>query len=174
MSLAILITLWFLATVDSACVGYRAAAGRNALIRKRSYYRQAMLQAALFGQAAVGTALVIIAVLISFTADRARLVGDLEKAGMAMLKTYVPYSAVIATGFAFRLAPSVDIRCLTSTLIFGPLVLIRPVVAMLGGIAAVMVAPRLEVAILVSVILTMMLGLEPLLSRLRGKGTVLR
>jgi hypothetical protein len=86
-----------------------------------------------------------------------------------MLAVYLPYAAVIAIGFAFRLIPSVDIRCLTSTLIFGPLVLIRPIVAIAGGIAAVGVAPRSEVAVLACSILIMMLGLEPLLDRLYRK-----
>lgn len=169
MSFAILAALWFLATVDAACIGYRTAAGRNALIRKRDYYRQAMLRGAWWGQSAVGLALVILVVMIFSAPQRPRLIADLERAGLAMLAIYVPYAVVIAVGLAFRLIPSVDIRCLTSTLIFGPLVLIRPVVAIAGGIAAVVVAPRSEVAILACSILIMMLGLEPLLDRWFGR-----
>ena len=45
--------LWFLATVDAAFIGYREAAGRNALIDKRAYYRNAMLRGAALGQIAV-------------------------------------------------------------------------------------------------------------------------
>ena len=165
MTFTILLTLWLLATVDSACVGYRVAAGRNALIHKQQYYRRAMLRAAWFGQAAVAAALAMIAVLIVMAADGPKLIADLEKGGRAMLMIYLPYAAMIAMGFAFRLIPSVDIRCLTSTLIFGPLVLIRPVVAILGGVAAVVAAPRPEVAVLACAILVMMLALEPLLNR---------
>jgi hypothetical protein len=165
MIAAILVTLWFLATVDSACIGYRVAAGRNALIRKRQYYRGAMLRGALAGQAAIAVALAFITMFLSTTADRGRLIADFQSAGIAMLKIYLPYAGVIAIGFAFRLVPSVDVRCLTSTLIFGPLVLVRPVVAILGGIAAVAASPRQEIAILTCAILIMMLGLEPLLER---------
>ena len=173
MTAAILVMLWFLATVDSAFIGYRAAAGRNALIRKREYYRRAMLRGALTGQIAIAVALVIIVAIIIPASDQPHLIADLQNGGVGMLKVYLPYAAVIAIGFAFRSIPSVDIRCLTSTLIFGPLVLIRPVVAVLGGIVAVAAAPRQEVAILASAILIMMLGIELLLDwRIRTRAAL--
>src|ERR1044072_1308654 len=53
----------FLATRDSAFVGYREAAGRSALIRKGAYYARAMLRGALWGQAAVALACVLLAAL---------------------------------------------------------------------------------------------------------------
>jgi hypothetical protein len=34
----IAVLLWLLATIDAAFIGYRAAAGRNALINKKNYY----------------------------------------------------------------------------------------------------------------------------------------
>jgi hypothetical protein len=165
MSLAIPVALAVLATIDSAFVGYRVAAGRNALIRKQRYYRTAMLRGAVWGQAAIGVALVIIALLIAIVRDRDQLIIDLEKSGRAMLLVYVPYAAIIAIGFGLRLIRSVDIRCLTSTLIFGPLVLLRPPVALAGALAAVAASPRSENVAVICIVLTMMLGLEPLLNR---------
>src|SRR6185503_9562763 len=98
-----------------ACAGYRVAAGRNALIRKRDYYRRAMWRGVRFGHGAVAVALALMAALIGLAADRAQCVAELERAGLAMLYVYVPYAAVMAVAFAFRMVPSIDVRCLTST-----------------------------------------------------------
>jgi hypothetical protein len=164
MTLVIPLALAFLATVDTACVGYRVSAGRNALIRKQRYYRRAMLRGALLGQVAIGIALAVIGVVAATATDGRQLEADLATAGGAMLRVYVPYAAVIAIGFAFRLVRSVDVRCLTSTLIFGPLVLVRPLVAVAGGVAAVVAAPRPSIALLAGIVLAMMLSLEPVLN----------
>ena len=45
--------LYLLATCDAAFCGFRAAAGRNALLFKRAYYLRAMGRGALWGQLAV-------------------------------------------------------------------------------------------------------------------------
>jgi hypothetical protein len=169
MMLVVPLALAFLATVDTACVGYRVAAGRNALIRKQRYYRRAMLRGALIGQVAIGIALAVLGVLVAGASDARQLVADLATAGFAMLRVYAPYAALIAIGLAFRLLRSVDVRCLTSTLIFGPLVLVRPLVAVAGGVAAVVAAPRPAIAVLVGLVLAMMLGLEPVLNWSAGQ-----
>ena len=160
-------SLWCLATVDAAFTGYREAAGRNALINKRRYYREAMIRGALFGQAAVAIAAVVIAILLLVTHDRRLLINDLERAGARMLLVYLPYAGIVLIGFAIRMFPSVDLRSITSTVIFGPLTLVRPLVAVGGVVFGILAAPRIATVVLGLLILSMMLSLERVLSGAR-------
>src|SRR5882672_638540 len=159
--------LWLLATLDAGFTGYREAAGRNALINKRLYYRRAMIKGALFGQIAVGIAAVVILTSLTVTPDRQSLLRDYDQAGARMLIFYLPYAAVILVAFLVRWIPSVDIRSITSTTIFGPLTLIRPLVAVVGLVYGVLAAPRVATIVVGLIVLTMMLGLEKVLSLCR-------
>jgi hypothetical protein len=152
--------LWMLATIDAAFAGYRAAAGRNALIGKRDYYRRAMLRGAIYGQVAVAMAGIIMLVLVFLSPEPATLIRELEQAGLRMLIVYIPYAIIIFLAFAVRAVPSVDLRSITSVLIFGPFTLIRPVVAIAGVLWAVLAAPRFAIILLGLLVLTLMLGLE--------------
>ena len=158
--------LWTLATIDAACSGYRAAAGRSGLIRKQAYYRHAVVKGALFGQLAVAIAGAAIAGLTILVPDREGFIRDLVEAGRQMLKVYLPYAALILAALGLRLFKSVDIRSLTSTIIFGPLTLIRPAVALAGLVFGVMAKPRVEIVLLAVLILAMMLSLERVLGLL--------
>jgi hypothetical protein len=160
--------LWMLATIDAAFAGYRAAAGRSALIDKRAYYRRAMLTGALYGQVAVAIAGLFTAVLTFLSPEPARLMTELEQAGRRMLIVYLPFALIIFLAFAVRAFPSVDIRSITSVLIFGPFTLIRPAVAVAGVLWAVSDAPRLSTVLLGLLILTLMLGLERFLGTLNA------
>jgi hypothetical protein len=152
--------LWLLATLDAAFTGYREAAGRNALINKRRYYQRAMITGALFGQVAVVIAGVVVLVSLAFTADRESLLRDYNRAGSRMLIIYLPYALMILLAFLFRAVPSVDIRSITSTVIFGPFTLIRPLVAVTGLVYGVLGALRVETIVMGVIVLTMMLSLE--------------
>lgn len=163
----ILLGLWILATLDAAFAGYRAAAGRNALINKRRYYLRAMILGAICGQLAATLAAAIILLSFALTPDRNGLLRDYQLAGAHMLVVYIPYAAIILFALIVRLIPSVDIRSITSTLIFGPFTLIRPVVAIAGLAYGVLAAPRMETAVVGATILMMMLGLEWGLSHFR-------
>lgn len=163
----IAIVLWLLATLDAGFAGYREAAGRNALIDKRSYYRRAMVRGALFGQIAVAIAAIIIGLMLSIASNREVLLAAFEKAGARMLVIYLPYAAFILVAFLFRTVRSVDIRSITSTLIFGPFTLIRPLVAVTGVIYGVLTAPCIETIVVGLVVLTMMLSLERTLNFVR-------
>jgi len=164
------VVLWLLATLDAGFTGYREAAGRNALINKRQYYRRAMLKGALFGQVAVAIAAFVILISVAVTPDRQSLMRDYDAAGSRMLIFYLPYAAVILVAFLARWIPSVDIRSITSTLIFGPFTLIRPLVAIVGLVYGVLAAPRVETVVLGLIVLTMMLSLEKALSFFRSFG----
>lgn len=166
----IAISLWVLATLDAAFTGYREAAGRNALIDKRRYYLRAMIRGALFGQVAVGIAAVVVLISLAGTPDRQSIMRDYDKAGVRMLIFYVPYAAVIVFAFLVRWIPSVDIRSITSTLIFGPFTLMRPLVAVVGLVYGLLAAPGVATVVLGLVVLTMMLSLEKALSLFRRFG----
>jgi hypothetical protein len=156
--------LWFLATLDGAFTGYREAAGRSALIDKRRYFRRAMIKGALFAQIAVVIAAVVVIVSVMLVTDRQDLVRAYDRAGAHMLFIYVPYAVMMLVGFLFRLIPSVDIRSITSTVIFGPFTLIRPVVAVLGLAYGIASAARPATIIPGLIVLSMMLSLETVLT----------
>lgn len=164
--------LWLLATVDSAFIGYREAAGRSALIEKKAYYRRALIRGALFGQLAVLIVGVITAIVLLSSDDPRVLFGKLELIGARMLLVYIPYALIILIALAIRVLPSVDIRSITSTLIFGPFTLIRPVVVLLGAVWGVLAAPGAITVAIVAVIICLMLGLEWALGRLRSRGLI--
>src|SRR6059036_2869873 len=105
----IAVVLWVLATLDAGFTGYREAAGRNALINKRRYYRRAMIKGALFGQVAVGIAALLVFLSLTLAPDRQSLVRDYDAAGSRLLMVYLPYAAIIVLAFLVRSIPSVDI-----------------------------------------------------------------
>src|SRR5262245_65542823 len=86
----ILFLLWLLATVDSAFIGYREAAGRNALIDKKDYYRHALIRGALFGQLAVLIVGVVTAIVLMRSNHAWLLLTTLELIGARMLLVYIP------------------------------------------------------------------------------------
>lgn len=161
--------LWLLATVDSAFIGYREAAGRNALIYKRAYYRRALIRGALLGQVAVLIVGVITAAALASSSNAGILFSRIEIVGARMLIVYVPYALIILLTFLIRALPSVDIRSITSVLIFGPFTFIRPLVVLAGAVWGVIAAPSVITIALTALIVTLMLGLETALSWLRSR-----
>jgi L-asparagine transporter-like permease len=165
-----ILLLWLLATVDSAFIGYRDAAGRSALIDKRHYYRRALLRGALMGQIAVAIAGTVALGMLATSAQPARLFATLDSVAMRMLTIYVPYAVILIATFFVRAIPSVDIRSITSVLVFGPFTLIRPLVVLAGAIWGFLAAPTAGVALLLVLVVTLMLGMEFALDRLRTRG----
>ena len=164
--------LWLLATVDSAFIGYREAAGRNALIDKRAYFRHALIRGALFGQLAVLIVGVTTVIVLISVRDAGFLFSDLELIGARMLMVYVPYAVILLITFCVRAIPSVDIRSITSVLIFGPFTFIRPLVVLVGAVWGVLAAPDAITIALTVLIVTLMLGLGSFLSWLRSRGLI--
>lgn len=165
----IALVLWLLATIDSALIGYREAAGRSALIDKQGYYRRALMRGALFGQLAVLIAGVATAVALVSSRDARALYSSIEVVGTRMVLVYVPYAVIILIAFCFRALPSVDTRSITSVLIFGPATLIRPLVVLAGAIWGVSAAPGAITIVLTALVVTLMLGLESALGWLRSR-----
>ena len=161
--------LWLLATIDSACIGYREASGRNALIDKKAYYRRALIRGALFGQLAVLIAGAATVVALASSSNASALYSSIEVVGARMLIVYVPYALIILIAFCIRALPSVDIRSITSVLIFGPFTLIRPIVVLAGAVWGVTAAPSAITLSLAVLVVTLMLGLESALGWLRSR-----
>ncbi len=85
-----------------------------------------------------------------------------------MLLVYIPYALILLVTFVVRAVPSVDIRSITSVLIFGPFTLIRPIVVLVGAVWGVLAAPNIITVGLTSLIVCLMLGLEPIIGGLRS------
>jgi hypothetical protein len=168
----IIFLLWLLATIDSAFIGYREAAGRNALINKRAYYQKAMLRGAFFGQIAIVLAGLLIAAAIVFSSEPFVLISELQQVGKRMLSLYLPYTFIIFFAFALRLIPSVDIKSITSTVIFGPFTLLRPFVAIAGMVYGFFAATKLVVFLLGGAVLSLMLSLEWTINRFRARNLI--
>ena len=164
--------LWLLATIDSAFIGYREAAGRNAVIQKRAYFRRALIRGALAGQVAVLIVGVTTAILVATSSDAAALFSKFETVGARMLAVYIPYAVVLLITFCIRAVPSVDIRSITSVLIFGPFTFIRPLVVLAGAVRGIVAAPGATTIAITVLIVSLMLGLEYALSGLRSRGVI--
>lgn len=164
--------LWLLATVDSAFIGYREAAGRNALIEKGAYFRRALIRGALVGQLAVLIVGVTTAIALAISSDAGALFSKFELIGARMLTVYIPYAIIILITFCIRAVPSVDIRSITSVLIFGPFTFIRPLIVLAGAVWGVLAAPGAITIAITVLIVSLMLGLEYVLSGLRSRGVI--
>lgn len=161
MSPALALIVWALGATDVAMTGWRSAAGRSGLIDKRAYYRRALLRGLVYGHAV----LIPAALLMAITLRELDVPPDaVNRAVLHMLAVYLPYALVMAITTAFRLVPSVDVRSLTSVLIFGPLSFVRPVVAVVGVYAAFRALPDL---ILLAVALVGVAGVLSLEAYLR-------
>ena len=159
----LLATLYLLATIDATVAGYSAAAGRSALIHKGPHYRSSMLRGFLLGQIAAAISLSLVFAVMNGAPDRAAFRADLVRVWARMLQIYLPFASMILTALAFRLIPSVDVRCLTSTLVFGPLAGIRPLVGIAGLVWGLLAAPRPEIVTGGVALLILWLSLERVL-----------
>jgi len=164
-----LFLLYLLATTDGALCGYRAAAGRSALINKRAYFRRALLRGAVvvqFGSAISGAVLLAILMLSN---DRAYLMSDLLSAGARMIQVYVPYAILVLLFLTFRLIPSVDIRSATSVMVLGPMTAARPFVALGGVLFGILPAHTARTRVLGLFVLGLMFAVQFLLDRMAAR-----
>jgi len=162
-----LLLLWILATFDAGFAGYREAAGRNALIDKSIYFRRALVRGALYGQLATMLVGAAAFAMLSLASESSRLLADFEIVGRRMLAIYLPYAIIIGIAFSLRAIRSVDIRSITSTVVFGPFTLIRPLVALAGVIWGILGAPRPATIALGLLVLILMLSSEPIMTWMR-------
>jgi hypothetical protein len=152
--------LYVLATLDAALSGYRAAGGRNALIRKRAYQAQAQLRGATGGQVGIAIIAAFTGLLLATDSEPSRLIADLLKGCERTLVVYVPYSLAFVIALVLRVVPSVDVRSTLNTLVFGPFTFLRPFVGLAGVVWAFVCVPRWEVLSVGLFALAVMLGVE--------------
>lgn len=162
--------LYLLATLDCTLTGFRAAAGRSGLVRKRRFVAAALGRGFWAGQLAVVAGGVPLAAWLLLSSDRAALWADLERAGGWLLQVYVPYAVIILATFVVRGIPSVDVRSITSVLFFGPLTFLRPPVLAAGLVLGVIAVPRPGLGLYAAWLLVLMLLVEPGLRRLPVAG----
>jgi hypothetical protein len=151
-----LFVLYVLAALDALFSGISAASGRNALIRKRAYFARAMLYGFAWGQAACCAALVILYAAAALAAERDEAIEEMASVGRRMAVVYSVYAAVVLVTFAIRAIPSVDVRSMTSVVVFGPLTLVRPAVIVAGVAWGLALAPGPGVVVAALLIAGMM------------------
>ncbi len=159
------VLLYVLAVCDSALSGYRAVAGLNPQIFKRSYHAQAVIRALWWGHGCIALIVGLILVLLVLAKQPQDLLVILTKASGYCLEVYLAYAALTFIALVFFTAPSRDIRSLSIVLILGPFTLIRLPVAIIGVAWALWHQPNLEVLIVCVFALILMLRLEIFLWR---------
>jgi hypothetical protein len=158
--------LYLLATLDGALCGFRAFAGRSAVIHKRAYYSRALLVGAVAAQVASFLSLAVLFVAVVLSSHRIELRSDLEAAAGRMLWIFLPYAAAVLINLALRALPSTDIRAATSVMVLGPLTGLRPLVMIAGVFYGVLSSRFVETKLLGVFVLAAMLFLESFLSRI--------
>ena len=121
-----------LAIVDAAFAGFRAAAGRNARIFKRDYYRKSLVRGALAGLILVACLALLTLALLWLCKDPRREYAELVGVGVRMSWVFIPYAGlVLAALLVYGLADD-DLRSFATVAILGPFTLVRPWVIALG------------------------------------------
>jgi hypothetical protein len=164
-----LILLYLLATTDGALCGYRAAAGRSALINKRVYFRKALLRGAVIVQFAAAFSGLLLLAILAASSDRSYLMSDLLSAGARMIEVFVPYAVLVLLFLTFRLIPSVDVRSATSVMVLGPMTAARPFLAVAGVLFGILPANTLRTKVLGLTVLGLMFAVQFLLDRLAAR-----
>ncbi len=161
MSTAVAVALCAIALVDGALAGFRSATGRNGLIRKGRYYREALRRGLVLG--ALGQlGLALLLVLAAIPAS----LSQLTDAGEGMLAVYAPFAALVLLSLlGYWLLPRRPATFLI-LLGLGPMTLVRPVVAVGGAVAAAVVSGGdVIVSVCAFSAVAVVLAVEPLAHR---------
>lgn len=151
-----------LGLLDGAFSGFRASAGRTGLIDHRVSDRVAARRGGLL---ACGL-LALIAVLASADLWHGHAsLAAYTRAGLAMLVVYGPYGMVVLAALGVYSLLSWRLRYLATALILGPFTLLRPAVAVAGGVAAVVAGRDPGVGVCAGLAVVAMLAVEPAAGR---------
>jgi len=153
-----LLLLYLLASADGAFSGFRAAAGRNSLLKKNGYYTRAMVIGFIASQAVLIGFVIVAHQMwrVETSAGRDQTLAFAER----LLVIFVPYAMLTFLAFGFRLVPIVDIQCMSSILILGPFTAIRPVVAGAGMVWAVRPENKGTVVVFALLVIAAMFAVE--------------
>jgi hypothetical protein len=152
------IALAILVAIDGAGSGFRAAAGRSARIDKLGWYARAMARGV-----ACSIAVMALALVFAWWVADAEFWASSASIAWRCATIYGLVGAPVIALLIMRMIPSVDLRSISSTLVFGPLTALRPIIVVIGA------WPALEAggwhAILAAFIVCAMLLAEPILAR---------
>lgn len=157
------LALVLLALVDGALLGFRSAAGRSGALDKAAYYRRAVaLGAAYAGAVAAGGVALALALSAAGGPD---VWPALVTAGRAAATVYAAFAALVIAALLVWAVPVTEVRTIASVTVLGPGTILRPWVLLAGLTAAVLAAPRWEVATLALYAAIGMLPLERWITR---------
>ncbi len=160
-TLAVAGVLLFTAALDAMFAGFRASCGRSGLVRHRRADVLASRRGLALGALLVGP----VAAALAADAARADRIDHYSAAGRAMLGVYLPYGLVMLLAMAAYTTLSWRFRFLASALILGPLTLVRPLVALVGGGAAWWATRDATVGVLCLAAVAAVLAVEPAVGR---------
>jgi hypothetical protein len=130
-----------LAIVDAAFAGFRAAAGRDARIFKRAYYRRALLVGAGAGACLVAALAMATGIALFFSRDPGALYAELLVIGARMLQVFLGYALLVLAALALYATARMELRILATVSILGPFTLLRPVVVLAATALGVASSP---------------------------------
>ncbi len=160
-SVAVPVFLVAVALLDAALAGFRAAAGRSALIRKSRYN----LAAAARGAACSCLLLLGLATglgwYLAASRNQPTAFAALVGAGGRMSLVYLPYAAVVLVSLAGYFTLPLRASSWTILVGLGPLTLLRPAVAIAGGAAAIWHSTGPAVAVVAALAVAGVLAIEP-------------
>ena len=114
--------LYLCATLLTIFVGFRDAAGRNAKIKKTSYYVRSMVRSFCVGQIMLGFLFACAYSMEQF---------DISIIEVIAQRCFLPFSfyiAIVLMTFIPYMIPNWEIKSLVTVLVFGPLTSIQPIV----------------------------------------------
>lgn len=131
--------LSFLAVLDAAFAGFRAAAGRDARIDKRAYYQRALLLGAAAGVALVVALGALTGGALLASPTPRTVYAELLVIGARMLQVLVGYAVLVLAALALYATTILELRILATVAVLGPFTLLRPwvvVAATAWGVSA--------------------------------------
>ncbi len=156
------IALLAIGLIDGGFSGFRASLGRDARIDHRTDDRVGARRG--IAVAAAGLAPAVILALTVTARDGAAL--DLFRdAGVKMLAVYAGYSVVMLTAMASYATLPWRWRFLATSMIMGPLSLVRPLIAVAGAALAIAASHDGRVAWCCGLAVIGVLAVEPVVSR---------
>lgn len=120
------VALTLLALLDAAFCGFRAAAGRNALIAKRGYYARAIGIGALAGAGLVTLLAATTLALYFSTSDSPAFYAELLIIGARLLWPFGIYAALVLVALVVYGTTRAEIQTFATVAILGPFTLVRP------------------------------------------------
>ncbi|HET7014797.1 MAG TPA: hypothetical protein VFI65_12850 [Streptosporangiaceae bacterium] len=162
MTLLVLLGLLTLAFLDAAFACFRSSAGRTGLID----HRAADFRAAGRGIALLSLLLILpVALALADIATHHFVLTLFTRAGIAMLMIYGPFGLLSLAALACYLTLGWRQRYVACAVILAPLTLMRPVVAILGGVLAALSARQAVVTVCTVLSVAAVLTIEPFADR---------